>query len=562
MKKGKSGLVPIIKKTSFLSLLFLLYLSYADIPLYSADLDDIYKPLIKKNRVLYKGEFDYFQLEEDGIHGSALYDEFYSTPRIFTFANALRFALFPFIDVTLGLNEALPSSYKRFTYDPGDVLASVQRYQIDSFEDYNVDVRMRGKPIELRVAFSEKRQKADWRWGPDPNMPPTYFSYIRTHYEELDAEARYLSDPESSKDKSALSQIDRPLMDKDQVNLEAGLGYRAGELNRNSPYYIFNRYYNFRHSLKPHLIPKVVIRYGACEDLELEGGLVYTTPIVYEYDYKQFFSNGTNSITSGVYTIDNNFYAPLAVRARFYDDFEAMLSSDFRFTNQSIDYLKKNPNGTDTLYPSLGMAYFNMQPALRLTYVYDANKQIVKDELSSISKTLLLKNQFLLEGKYLRDITYLNKFLDDGCQNISDPYNVFLYPLDYFVSGTEYATFYAGNTSNFEANVLPQNYHRVNFKFVYGLSDTVNVGLGYGFQSHSTLHHFTLYDLTNRFYKFNAYHFFDPEADWKITKDSMLSFKAHIVPRYLTYMENNGNPKEFREKTKYINMSVALKMLF
>jgi hypothetical protein len=152
--------------------------------------------------------------------------------------------------------------------------------------------------------------------------------------------------------------------------------------------------------------------------------------------------------------------------------------------------------------------------------------------------------------------------LDDNPQNLIDPDNAFLYPLDYFVSGSEYATFFAGNTTNFAANVRPQNFQLVNVNFVYGLSDSVNFGLGYGFHSGSSLHHFTVFDMTSRFYRFKPYHFFDSLIDWRISKGSLLSFGAHFVPEYMTFMENSGYTKEFRSKTRYIDVSVSLKMLF
>ena len=68
--------------------------------------------------------------------------------------------------------------------------------------------------------------------------------------------------------------------------------------------------------------------------------------------------------------------------------------------------------------------------------------------------------------------------------------------------------------------------------------------------------------MANRLYKFKGYYYIDPFADIRLTKNCMISFKAHCVPQYVTFLEKSDNPKEFKSKTKYLDLLTSLKILF
>jgi len=420
---------------------------------------------------------------------------------------------------------------------------------------------MRKEPIELYLNLLEKRQKSNWNWAIPPG-PKIYFNYIRAHYEDFKIGLRYLSSAKERQNKTNLSKVKRALLEDNQLNIEPELEYQQGKLKRNSPYYSEGEYYNFYHILEPHFTPKITLRYGLYKNLELESGLSYTPPLKYKYEYRRFYSDSTSLFKTGTYELDTNFFVPFAFRYRAKDNFEVMLSSDFHYIDQRLDYWQKETDNTITTYPSRELTYYNTQPTIRLTYLYEGKKKIPEGEFSSLTKELLLKNQFLIEFQYQKDITHLRKNSTNGPQNIIDPYNVFLYPVDYFVVGTEYATFFTGNTSGFATNVIPQNYHLLEAAFIYGLTDSLNAGLKLGYRSNSSLHHMTLHDLKGRFYKFKAYYFLDFLFDWRLTENSLLSLRSRFVPEHKTTIDVEGIDREFKSENGYFEGSLALKILF
>ena len=169
--------------------------------------------------------------------------------------------------------------------------------------------------------------------------------------------------------------------------------------------------------------------------------------------------------------------------------------------------------------------------------------------------------QWLAECRYIQDITHLSKEPDNRDQNIIDPYNVFLYPLDFFVSGSEYATFLIGNASSPAANIQPQNYLLFKANLTYGLTDNFNLGIGGGYRSNSSLQHFSLPDLRRHSLEFKPYYFIDSLCDWRLTKNSLLSVKAHVVPDYTTIDDRTGDPKEYESKNNYFDIVISLKFL-
>ena len=119
------------------------------------------------------------------------------------------------------------------------------------------------------------------------------------------------------------------------------------------------------------------------------------------------------------------------------------------------------------------------------------------------------------------------------------------------MQGTEYALFSSGNTTEYAANVNLQNYHYVDFGAQYGMTDFLNVGIKGGYCSGSTFDHYTLKDLVSRFYRIEPYYFVDLKSELRVKKDWLISFKAHIVPRYKVMYESSSDPKVFEFKNRY-----------
>ena len=177
-----------------------------------------------------------------------------------------------------------------------------------------------------------------------------------------------------------------------------------------------------------------------------------------------------------------------------------------------------------------------------------------------MTKALILKKQFLIELEFKKDITHLDKGSTGGTQNILDPYNIFIYPTEYFVFGTEYAFPYAGNYSYAVGNIQAQNFYQLKGAFIYGLTDSFNAGLTLGYHSASTQHSFMIPDRANRFVKFKPYYFIDPYFDWRISKNSLLSLKSHIVPNYKTFFKEAVIDR--KGESSYYEASIAFKALF
>ena len=469
------------------------------------------------------------------------------------------------LELELAFKEIFPASYDLSTYKTSGDLDSLQEYNLDYFRDYNLNLRLRRQLVELYLNVLEKRQKSDWEGTSFPLLP--VYSDVRSDYEDINLGLRYLSLTKQNQQKTNLSKLKRSLLQDGQINIETELGYKNGELKRASNWFSGGAYiYDFLHKLKPHYTLKLALRYGLNDDLELESGLSYTTPLRYKYEYELLFPAGQYRFIKGTYKLRDNFYFPLKLSYRPKDNFSISFSSNFSFINQRLDYWFKDIDDSLTVYPSKELSYYNTKPEIRLSYLYDAKKQIPQEEFSVLTKQLLLKNQCLFEFRFQKDITHLSKSPNNGPQNILDPYNVFLYPLEYFVAGSEYATFFCGNISTFAGNVFPQNYNLLELGFIYGLSDYFNLGLRSGYLSSSSLHHFTLGsrsdELRSRFYKFRSHLYFDFLCDWQITKNSLLSLKSHFVPNYKTLLNYEKYTGEFESENRYFAISLAFQMLF
>ncbi|MBP7216471.1 MAG: hypothetical protein KBA46_04215 [Candidatus Omnitrophica bacterium] len=530
-------------------------------------LSDFYQPLLNKG-ILWEEAFSFFSIDEYGLHGSAAYNEFDSKATYSLLNTQLTFPILNNLEVTVGLNHSLPAQFKRNTYTTGGNLSTVQRYKIDFFREYALAARLRNEPFEFFISILEKNQKTNWTSLLYP-ADPSYFSYIRAHYEDFTAGMRFLTSSQDMQSPSALSSYTQPLVNPQQALILTQLEYRKGVVRRNTPYYGGANflYINFYHRLKEHVTPTIEARFGLLRQLELESGISFTSPFEYTYEYKDEDITGITQLY-GEYSIDNNFNIPLKLRWRPQENLELALFSSCTFMNQELEYWSKTAAGVRTDYSNRGLSYQNYRPGLELSYLFDQKKQVLNDEFSQVTKKLLRKGQVFAHARYYRDITSLDKSETNGPQNVIDPYNVFQYPLDYFVAGTEFATYFLGNSSASAAEVKPQNYHFIQAGLTYGLTDKINLGCKAGYRSGSHLHHFAIGDprsafsLRTRFYKFKPFYFFDLTTDMRLTPTSLISLAWHYVPEYTTIMQIQGRPKEFRADDSYYSLTAQLKILF
>jgi hypothetical protein len=374
---------------------------------------------------------------------------------------------------------------------------------------------------------------------------------------------RYLSEGKSSPEKNNYFQLTDPLLADGQVNMEMGVGFKNGkvenseDIQRNNALTIRE----YSHQLRPHFIPEAFLRYGLSDRFQVESGFSYTTPFKYNYEYREFKIGFPNSIT-GTYEIENNFRVPLKLIYRPADHVSVMFSSDFNYIKQRLDSWEKETDNSITTYNTRKLRAYNTKPTLKLDYFHQAGKEVSQNRFSSLTKQMLRHKQFLLSFQYQKDITSLNKSDNNGTQNVIDPYSIFLYPLDLFVSGSEAGTFFLGNKTTRAAEVQPQNFYLLETSVMYGLRDFLNVGLEVGYRSGSSLHHYTVQDLSDRFYQFEPFYYFNFLADWQVKENSLLSLKVHYVPQYKTFLDTTVESNQFEAETHYFAISLAWKVLF
>ena len=556
---------PAMKNTRMVLMIGLLFLFFNH--LQAADLSGRYHPILQKG-ILWEENYSYFDNEEYGLHASPLYGKFNSHLHYSSLESKLNFFVAERAEFEASLNHSLLTQFQRDTFNTVGALTVVQGYTIDYFRDYSFAMRLRNDPFEVAASFLEKGQKTNWTSAPYPKGVD-YYSYIRAHFEDFTVGARYLGLEKQKRALSTLSVFTQPLLDDEQVNIETQMEYRNGVMRRNTPYYggASLVYLNYYHHLEPHVTPRLIARYGLRDNLEIESGISYTSPFDYTFEFRQQDVNGFSQLY-GEYKIDNNFQFPLALRYRPLNNGEVSMFCNFSLINQGLTYWTKATTGIKTEYPSRALTYTNATPGVRLSYLYDNKKVIEDDALAGVTKSLLRQGQLYTEVMYYRDLTYLDKNDNNGPQNIINPYSVFMYPLDYFVAGTEYWAYFTGNTSSQAADVSPQNFHFFQLGLNYGVTDKVNAGCKVGYRSGNHLHHFVLGDpasafyLRSRFYLFRPYYFFEFTTDARLTRNSIFSLKWYFVPQYTTFLQIDGRPKEFKADDKYYSIQASIKILF
>ncbi|MDB4303271.1 hypothetical protein N9934_00585 [Desulfosarcina sp.] len=511
--------------------------------------------------MLYTGELRHFRLEERGNHGSNSFDRFDSHPDLRSFSNSLKIAPTSFLEIDIQYNETLPEKYKRSTYNPAGVIAAVQDYRIDHFRDLGINLRARAGSFEMYVGGVERHQKSMWNYATPGNVP-IIFSYIESHYENINGGLRYLSHAEEQEYTSQLSRITKPLLNRHQINVEGLLDYKNGKIRRNSPYHSTGRLDNFYQTLNPHFTPRIALRYGVRDNLQVEGGLAYITPYKYKYDYRRYNADTTTLFFPATYKLTDQFEIPCRVSYRPLENLELKISSDMKIGHQKLDYYQKNTDNSVSNYPTRELSYFIAEPTVQLTYLFDNNSELEADEFSQVSSDLLAQNQMLVELLFKKDFTQLNERDNNGAQNIIDPYNAFEHPLDYFVAGSEHALFSTGNTTGFAANAELHNYFILEGGTTYGVTDRLNAEARVGYHSGTQFHHFVVNEIQSRYYNIKPYYYFDLGIDWRVTDNSLISIRSHIVPVYKTFMTRANDSKSFYQRTAYFDIAIMWQILF
>lgn len=525
----------------------------------SADLDDLYTPLIAPDQWLYTLQGEFYTMWENGHHGSASFDSFYSNPDQFSLLNALRFSPAAGWDVQLGYEHTFPSSYIRSTENPSDVVTSYQRYFLNSGSDYTLDLRYRGKAGEYYLNFLEKRYKTGWNFATSQTGTPSFFNYFHSQYEDIRIGGRYMSSP----DDLAGSLFPRPSVSDGQLAAQWELGYRNGRLNRTGHFYVADtQHRSYNQETRPHVLPRVDLRYGLSPALELAGALSYSSWFKYIYDFRQYKNSGLTNFVNGTYSLKNNIEFPVALRYRPSQNIEMLTGLDYHFLKQNFESWEKAENNTVTDYPTKKLWYHNFKPRLEFNYITTPPKETVADPLEALTKKLLARRQWVLSFNAVRDITHLKKNDANGALNVADPYNAYLYPVENFVSGTEHAAFISGNSALTPANVGPQNYLEFSVGGRYGLSDNWEIGLKAGYRGPSHVHQYSIGDRSSRFITFKEYYYVDFSTDMNIAKNNLLSFQLHFVPDYETILDSSVSPKAYQAHTRYVEASLSFKRLF
>ena len=532
---------------------------------YASRLDDIYSPMIKKGDVI--GVLDYYQyeLEEVGQHGGSTFGPFFASPGYQSIAAGIRFMPIKNLDFDFKFGTDLSTRYDRLTFNAaGTSVSSLLEYDLDFMNHVNSTLRYRlNESNEVFIKSYTNNQRANWytaAGGGNPN----FFTDINSHYEHITLGWRHLKVDTNKEGQTALSRLTYDLLDDGQFGFEALVEYNAATMERENEFTgttpsTFREYAN---RLGPHFIPRISLRYGLNDNLDIEGGFSYASRIRYGYNFNQFNFNNTSNFIDANYKINQKIEIPFKAKYRPNKNFEIKLTTDTTYANQTLEYNEKETDDSVTQYDGKELDYLNVNPALELTYFIDRGKDVIEDELSFYGKPLLAQGQSLLKFKFEKDFSMLDKNENNGPQNFIEYDTLFLYPVDNFVAGTEYGLALIGSTSSLSTNVKPQNYHVLELSAEYGITDRINALLGVGYNSGSGLHQFSFSDLASRYIKIEPFVYYDIGVNMQVTQNSRLSVNAHIVPFYKSFSAVSASPSPFEIKTEYFNVGVSFQMLF
>ena len=543
-------------------------LSFLSPASHAATLSERYGELLGKGDLLLTQDVSYFYMSEAANHAAASYEAVDAEPEYVTLGTNLAFALGSGAEMSVGHAQVVPTDYRREIFTPAGGLSVVQDYELNYLRDYALAARGRVGRFEPYISFLEKTQKTSWYAAEYPDLR-SYFSYIRVRFEDADAGVRFLSEGDGmGVSSSNLSLLEGPLLDAGQIDADLRLAYNNGKLRRNVAYYFGGGLIadNMYHDLEHQFVPSLRVAYGLSEDLEVTGGVAYAPPYSYIFEYRRSSSAGF-TILHGAYESRHDLAVPLGLRYRPRENVEILFSSDLAYCQQRLHSWSQATTGVVTMNDARKLKYLNTQPSVTLTYLWERGREVVRDTFNRFTKTLLAKGQWLMKLHYKRDVTVLDKSAGNGAQNRIDPHNVFLYPVDYFVAGSEHATYFTGNTSTSATNVAPQNYGLFKFDALYGFTDRLNAGVTVGYRTSSRFHHFTVgsssaYDMQARNYVLKPYWFFGVPCNWRPTENSLVSFAWHYVPRYRSTMGVAGVAEDFEAKTDYHGVTLKVQILF
>ena len=506
-------------------------------------------------------------MNEEGFHGSTSFSDFRSDPRLLALKHSLRFSPLNRWEVEAGYGQHLPQSYTRQTNDgPTAALDTEQKYYLNHLQDYFLNVRHRRENGEAYFSFKEKRQKAKSDAVLLLNSTVS-FDDINAHFEDMALGWRVLTREDEARTQKKYLDIVYPQLSGGQTHFDFRTGFKKGKMKNSSDIYVSGGLFviNYTHELRTHFLPGVLAKYGLSDKLEIGSGITYTTPFKYVYEFERLDSDGDTNLIRASYSTDIQLAVPVNVLYRPADNMAVKISTDFQFTDQRLDYHQRQVDTgvvTTTNFNARKLKAYNVKPTIELSYLFGEDSEGEAEPFQQLAKPLLKHRQTLIKARFLRDITHLNKAAANGTHNVIDPNNVFLYPLDLFVSGSEYGSFFLGNKTTRAAESPQQNYYELDLGFLYGIRDNLNAGLSVGYHSESTLHHFTLHDLANRFYRFEPYNYFDFLVDWKVKDNNMLTLQVHYVPQYQTNLESSAQDEAFEVETRYYAASITWKVLF
>ncbi|MGE5279829.1 MAG: hypothetical protein ACM3L6_03685 [Deltaproteobacteria bacterium] len=535
-------------------------------PARAATLSERGGPLVQAGEFLLTQDVKYFTMHEAAEHASAAYGAVDAAPAYLTLGTRLTFAVGEEAELSLGHAEAVPADYRRAIFKPAGALDTVQEYELNSLRDYVLAGRLRRGPFEPSFSFTERTQRASWFASTYP-AARSYFSYIRTRFEQGRLGVRYLS-AAAGAGLSEFALLEGALLAEGQVEVDAGLDYSRGRLRRDVAYYTGGALIadNMYHDLKDRFEPGVRVACGISDGLEVTGGVAYAAPYDYVYEYRRSSVAGL-AVTHGDYATRHETTFPLGVRYRPLPHAEARFTSDIVIARQRLDYWKRATTGVVTSYPARKLKYFNIQPSLTVTYLFERGRTVAGDDLARLAGTTLARGQCLLKFSGRRDVTHLDKSAGNGGQNRIDPDNVFLYPLDYYVAGTEDAAYFTGNTSTSAANVAAQDYGLFRLDALYGVTDSVSAGVTVGYRTSSRFHHFTVgsssaFDLNDRSYVLKPYWFFGVPLRWRPARNVFVTVDWRYVPCYRSTIDVAGQAEDFKAKTDYHTVTAKIDILF
>lgn len=531
----------------------------------ATSLDHIYGPILRNNDILAEVSIGHFEMTEEGDHGSSSFGSFSAHPDYQTLGSHIRFNPLQGLEIGLGYKGELTSKYQRLTMNQADTSVTFyNQYDLDYFHHYFGSLRYQFSPSqEIFIKGYNNFQRSNWQSAPGL-VAFDFMTDIDSHYEDIELGYRFVSGNKADKERSSLEHLTSALLDDGQWSVQAFAEYKSAKMERQNRYTATSpdTLREYKNDLSPHVVPQVDVAFGLTDRITVETGLRYAPTIRYAYDFKQYNFNNTSNFIQANYSIRDHITVPLAVTYQPDENWRIHFGVDTTYANQSLEYHEKETDNSFTQYAGKELDYLNVNPTLEIAYFIDKEKPLAEGVLEQYQKPMLSKGQALLKFTFEKDITTLDKNSANGAQNFIEYDSLFLYPVDSFVSGTEYSAFLIGNTSSLSTNVALQNYHTLEAALDYGVTDKVNTSVGIGYHSGSGLHHFSVNDLASRFIKVEPYLYYDVGGNIKMFQNGRLAVDVHYVPSYKTFVTTDINPEEFEGDVDYVRAVVSYTHLF